>query len=58
VTECTQTTWDFPVCKRRRVQASFDGGEITSDGGVLLLRKRLTDSALDVVGSCQFDAIR
>ena len=39
MTECTQSTLDFPVCKRRRVQASFDGGEITSDGGVLLLRQ-------------------
>jgi hypothetical protein len=27
------------VCKRRRVQANFAGGEITSDGGVLLLRQ-------------------
>jgi hypothetical protein len=30
---------NFPVCKRRRVQASFDGGDITSDAGVLLLRQ-------------------
>ncbi len=39
MTECTQSAFNFPVCKRRRVQASFDGGEITSDGGVLLLRQ-------------------
>jgi len=39
VTECTQAAFNFPVCKRRRVQASFDGGDITSDGGVLLLRQ-------------------
>ncbi|MBW9266464.1 MAG: transposase [Candidatus Thiodiazotropha sp. (ex. Lucinisca nassula)] len=25
--------------KRRRVQAEFSGGDITSDGGVLLLRQ-------------------
>jgi hypothetical protein len=46
VTECTQAGFDFPVCKRRRVQASFDGGEITSDAGVLLLRQ--ADRVLDL----------
>ncbi len=39
MTECTQTAFDFPSCKRRRVEARFDGGDITSDGGVLLLRQ-------------------
>ena len=39
MTECTQETFDFPPCKRRRVQASFDGGAVTSDGGVMLLRQ-------------------
>ena len=39
VTECTQESFDFPACKRRQVEASFDGGDITSDGGVLLLRQ-------------------
>ena len=39
MTECTQTRFDFPSCKRRRVQANFDGGAITSDAGVLLLRQ-------------------
>jgi hypothetical protein len=37
VTNCTQARFEFPVCKRRRVEARFDGGEITSDGGVMLL---------------------
>lgn len=37
MTICTPTTLEFPAVKRRRVVASFDGGEITSDGGVMLL---------------------
>ena len=39
MTECTQESFDFPACKRRRVEAQFDGGDITSDGGVLLLQQ-------------------
>lgn len=39
MTICTPSTIEFPTVKRRRVQASFDGGAITSDGGVLLLRQ-------------------
>ena len=39
MTQCTQAAFNFPVCKRRRVQANFEGGAITSDGGVLLLRQ-------------------
>jgi hypothetical protein len=37
VTNCTQESIEFPRVKRRRVEASFNGGDITSDGGVLLL---------------------
>jgi len=36
---CTQATFDFPSLKRRKVQTEFSGGDITSDGGVLLLRE-------------------
>ena len=39
MTECTQESFAFPACKRRQVEARFDGGDITSDGGVLLLRQ-------------------
>jgi len=39
VTECYQNPLDFPSVSRRRVQADFTGGEITSDAGVLLLRQ-------------------
>lgn len=37
MTNCTQESFQFPACKRRRVEANFQGGDITSDGGVLLL---------------------
>ncbi|MEE8303118.1 MAG: IS1380 family transposase [Candidatus Tectomicrobia bacterium] len=39
MTNCTQQSFAFPVCKRRAVEANFQGGDITSDGGVLLLRQ-------------------
>ena len=39
MTECTQESFAFPPCQRRRVEAQFDGGDITSDGGVLLLQQ-------------------
>jgi len=39
MTNCTQTAFNFPPLKRRRIEASFEGGDITSDGGVMLLRQ-------------------
>jgi len=39
VTECTQGSFAFPAVKRRQVEADFSGGDITSDGGLLLLRQ-------------------
>jgi len=39
VTNCTQNSIDFPPVKRRQVEANFQGGDITSDGGILLLRQ-------------------
>ena len=38
-TECNSTYLDFPMLGSREVLADFDGGDITSDGGALLLRK-------------------
>src|SRR4051812_24729029 len=38
-TECTASYLDFPMVGPRQVLADFDGGDITSDGGALLLRK-------------------
>ena len=39
MTKCYQRTFQFPRVNRRVVEAGFDGGDITSDGGVLLLRQ-------------------
>lgn len=37
--DCTLKQLEFEPFKRRRVQARFDGGEVSSDGGLLLVRK-------------------
>jgi hypothetical protein len=39
VTDCTAKSIEFPACKRRKVEAQFNGGDVTSDGGVMLLRQ-------------------
>jgi hypothetical protein len=38
-TECTQRSFDFHRLGKRQVTARFDGGDISSDGGALLLRR-------------------
>ncbi|HMB08785.1 MAG TPA: IS1380 family transposase [Isosphaeraceae bacterium] len=38
-TECNSTYLDFPMLGSRQVRADFHGGDITSDGGALLLRQ-------------------
>ncbi len=44
MTDCTSSRMSFPACRRRRIEADFAGGDITSAGGALLLRQadRLT----------------
>src|SRR5262245_5695470 len=37
--QCNADYLDFPILGRREIVADFDGGDITSDGGALLLRK-------------------
>lgn len=39
MTECKQIAFDFPTCKSRKIQVDFNGGEVTSDAGVLLVRQ-------------------
>lgn len=39
MTECSQSGFEFASHFSRRVTARFDGGAITSDGGLLLLRE-------------------
>ena len=35
MTKCYQKTFEFPRVNRRIVEANFDGGDITSDGGMI-----------------------
>jgi hypothetical protein len=37
--ECNSTSLDFSMLGHRQVRADFDGGDISSDGGALLLRQ-------------------
>ena len=64
--KCYQRTVEFPRVNRRVVEASFRGGEISSDGGVLLLRQAdrllgLSTAVADVLSdhrrqaSCEHD---
>ncbi len=38
-TVCNSERFTFPAVKKRTVQARFTGGEVTSDGGIALLRQ-------------------
>ena len=47
-TDCSAERFDFGVVEGRAVEASFDGGLVTSDAGALLLGA--ADRAIDLVG--------
>lgn len=56
MTECTQSSFGFAALYRREVVAQFDGGDITTDAGGLLLRevdRRL--SLIERLGACFTD---
>ena len=36
---CTPELFEFPSFDRRKIEASFEGGNVSSDGGVMLLRE-------------------
>jgi len=56
VTDCTFSGLRFPACRKRRVEAGFSGGDITSNGGVLLLRQAGRLSGLTAsVARCLID---
>lgn len=38
-TVCTRELFEFPAVRKRTVTASFTGGEVSSDGGITLLRQ-------------------
>src|SRR5919106_754555 len=46
-TECSRDLFGYEVVEGRRVVAAFDGGEVTSDAGALLLGE--TDRAIGLV---------
>ena len=54
MTKCTATELTFEPVKRRKVTANFNGGDITGNGGLLLLRKidRLTGLTKQVAWVC------
>ena len=37
MTDCTSSRIEFPACSKRRVEADFSGGDISSNGGAVLL---------------------
>src|SRR4051812_31885432 len=47
-TQCSADLFGFAPLERRRVEAAFDGGAVTSDAGALLLGA--TDRAINLVG--------
>ncbi|MCP4824732.1 MAG: IS1380 family transposase, partial [Shimia sp.] len=49
VTDCNSFGFEFPACSKRKVAVDFSGGEITSNGGVLLLRQ--ADRASGLIAS-------
>jgi hypothetical protein len=39
MTECNQIAFEFPGFRGRKIGADFGGGNVSSDGGLLLLRQ-------------------
>jgi hypothetical protein len=39
MTDCISSSLQLPVCKGRKVGINFEGGDVTSDGGILLLSR-------------------
>jgi hypothetical protein len=39
MTDCTQELFQFPSFDRRKIEASFTGGDVSSDGGIFLWRQ-------------------
>ena len=70
--DCAQTSLDFPSFDRRKIEVNFTGGNVSSDGGLMLLRQadrrlgltRALDAALhdprnpDLITHRQIDLLR
>ena len=39
MSDCTAEMIEFPPVKKRRIEVNFGGGEVSSNGGVLLFGK-------------------
>lgn len=46
---CTKELFQYPAFDRRKIEASFSGGDITSDAGIMLLRQ--VDKLIGLTGS-------
>ena len=56
MTECIQSTFDFQGLGVRKVQSDFKGGNLSADGGVVLLREVEAGSGLiDRLAGCFSD---
>ena len=56
MTECNRSRVHFSSLSRKRIQADFDGGHLTSDGGALLLREvNRRTGLIDALASCISD---
>ena len=49
MTECKQKVFSFTAHFSRRVEAGFTAGQVSSDGGALLLRE--TDRRINLLGA-------
>ena len=58
MTECNLPSFVFPSVRQRQIEASFDGGDVTSDGGALLLRQVDRRLGLTARASRAFSDIR
>jgi len=47
MTNCTMKIFEFPPLKKRKIEAEFSGGSITSDAGGIFLRE--ADSQLNLL---------
>lgn len=56
MTQCIQQTFDFQDLGKRQVVADFQGGNLSADGGIVLLREiDIQTSFIDQIASCFTD---
>src|SRR5690606_29689313 len=56
MTDCIQKTFPFQALGSRKVEADFEGGNVSADGGILLLREvDLRTGMIDQIAHCFTD---